>query len=869
MIPLFRPFARNDNRTTNLHTGESQLRKDMAKRGAALPDGFVATRGTTATPEDFQSAIAGPPSPERIRAYTEQMKRSSIFGSNSRSDTLSSASSSSRSRSESLSLSRKSSSRSTTAMSSYTERPESVPIFGKTIFTRKSKRDQKASNGPPSFNESEEEFSDNTRPSTRDTSYGTDGERLKSLISGPYNFQHVTHTRPDHVPNLGRASRLELSSEFSAHRASQAPTRGELKGIKTQELNFDNFSSEELSIAGSGDDNRSPTSPRSSPGRKPIKIHRKSKTPPQLKRVVSAAKSVDNLRSTPPPRPPRSPLSPTCPVALPARTSSRTASVLFDTFDPLAIATIDRPHTQGGFRRPSPFNVLLPPTPEPLQEEYHEDDQQQDDIPEQYISHAVTTLGKEAWPLSSPAMTFSDLPDVQEEEDDHLHLKRSRMSTASAELRASHSVPALRSRSLEQPNERPDTGLSSSTIRKGSNDASSRKSPLSASFELSEDWERDVDFAYENELEADDDYQWASPGIESSEASTNVTTVEQPELDLHLGEGHHVPYHGRFRPSLLVPSANELPELSTLSAASTTSDLQTPAGFLRPIHTRSTSHASSFKESHGFNLSPSLLIPSDFSSQIEQDALYDEHYRNVQSAASIFVQDSYPISPFDESTSSTASHRSSQFSRGSARSSSSTRMSGAHSRVSQDSLKTTSIGPHRSFGSTSSLPDLIPSVLRRSQHNFDMDITAGVSTLNLDNDTTTENLEPSQSPNIPSQIAAPHRRNKSSTSDIVARKGINHFAPPPPILAACDSLSPVAESFAAAQSSPQLYNEIGGGSIQAHERKASVPILNSNVKEFKGRARSATASSGSDHGGRKHSISGAKARGSYMLFPQT
>jgi hypothetical protein len=102
------------------------------------------------SPDDLEPAIDGPPSPERIRAYTEQMKRSSIFGNNSRTNTFSSATSSSRSRestappTDNLSLSRRSSNRSNTSSmpSVRSERPESVAIFG-SIFSRAGRKGRK------------------------------------------------------------------------------------------------------------------------------------------------------------------------------------------------------------------------------------------------------------------------------------------------------------------------------------------------------------------------------------------------------------------------------------------------------------------------------------------------------------------------------------------------------------------------------------------------------------------------------------------------------------------------------------------------------------------------------------------------------
>jgi hypothetical protein len=812
------------------------------------------------SPDDLEPAIEGPPSPERIRAYTEQMKRSSIFGNNSRTNTFSSATSSSRSRestapsTDNLSLSRRSSNRSNTSSmpSVRSERPESVAIFG-SIFSRAGRKGRKE-NEARGLNRSSSSLaiaeSSFEEGSAKEHFYGKGrSSQRKHLISGPYNFQHVTHTRQDHLPNLERASRMQLVSEFSAIRASQAPTKGELKDIQAEDLHFENFSSEALVVEQPAPAPRSPPSPRQRT------VLRKSVTPPQSKRAMSYAKSHDNLRA-PPPRPPRSPLeSHPCPIAPPARTSSRTASVLFDTFDPLATTTIERPYTNSGFRRPAPFGL---PSPAPLPLPWLE---HQESNPNQPMSHAVTTPGDEAWPLTASLTGNSELADVKEEDEEVLS-RMSRVSIASSELRMSQSVPALRRLSYEQANEIHESQMSTTLGRSSSGETVvPSKAPLSPSFQpVHDSWEDDIDYCYEHEVEADCDYQWDRCSVEEETVMNEVSEAQpQPILELHLQDEERV-YHGRFRPSLLTPTPFELPELSPMSNVSiASSHPHTPSHFLRPGHARSPSGASSFKESHGFHLSPTLLIPTDFQSQMEQDEIYHEHFNALPGSASIFVQEPYQhsISPVDEGTSSTASYRSSNFSRGSARSSSSTRMSGSNLRGSQDSVMLLGRAEnlsdeHRSVGSSSSLPDLILSTARQS----DYDLPPTVLGLYIPD----EHVDSAPAPEIggpaPALASLQHRRNRSLALDGL-RKGVNHFPSADPQVSANESaiangnLSPVEESFPVSPSD-------GKGQGIVHERKFSAPTV-SSVKQFKGRARAATSAA---------KLPGGKKRGSYMLFPQ-
>ncbi|RFU32990.1 hypothetical protein B7463_g3319, partial [Scytalidium lignicola] len=302
------------------------------------------------------------------------------------------------------------------------------------------------------------------------------------------------------------------------------------------------------------------------------------------------------------------------------------------------------------------------------------------------------------------------------------------------------------------------------------------------------------------------------------------------------------------------------------------SDPRTPANLLRPTHLRNTSHASSFKESHGFTLSPTLLIPNDFSAQMDQEALYDElmaqHDMNKSTSASIFQQDSYQaVSPIEETLSSTASFRSSDFSRGSARSSSSTRFSNMNLRGSQDSgymqSRVASLGQeHRSFGSSSSLPDLIPSSIRRS----DVDLPSRLAELNVSGDET-EQEEAVEQSDVQSSTPGPAttitRKRVPTMESPPSRKGINHFVPPPIPMSPVDNnsnLSPVAEGYVDTVAKDASIIGGGNGNAPSHGRNVSVPLLSSPNKEFKGRARASSSAAATRIA--------EKRRGSYMLFPQ-
>jgi hypothetical protein len=775
---------------------------------------------TYSSEESMGPAIDGPPSPERIRAYTEQMKRSSIFGNNSRSNTFSSSSPSSSFRSssyastEALSLSRKSSGRSTKSRMtlSRSERPDSTQIFG-SIFSRGGRKLRRGNSIIDGIAE---------EGNARDHYYGRASGSRRGIhtkgrhhISAPYNFQHVTHTHRENMPNLHTSPR-ELQSEFSALRASQLPTHGELKGIRAQDLHFENFSSEALNVLAEEEEHAPSTSSLSKV------MHRKSSRSLSVQRTVPHTKSHDNLRAAPP-RPPRSPLSPKCPIELPVRTSSRTASVLFDTFDPLATTTVDRPQTSGGFRRPTPFSL---PTPSPESAIWNAS---QEGLPEtdESMSHALTTPGDEAWPLTASLNgSFGfELPDVQEEEE-----AGPRNSRTSFELRASKSSPALRNEALAQAEEPFDMKLSSTLVQT----QMKAGPPLSPGFRFEdESWEQDIDYCYEHEIEADCDYQWDRCSMEES------TVVEGPPLALHLEDDDRSVYHGRFRPSLLIPSAFDVPELSPMSNMSAnSSNPRTPQNF---GCVRSPSQASSFKESHGFTLSPTLLIPSDFQAQMDQEtyAAYNGHFGKDSTSATIIDPESFraPNSPIDEASSSVVSYRSSNFSRGSARSSSSTRLSSATSRFSGDA--------YRSISSSSSLPDLIASGLSKQELTQEHeDEIVNISEL-LFTDSEPVKVEQLSLAADPTPIQTESKISSQSLLTVKTPEigGVNGKA----------CLSPVAEVHSEEQISARA---------QLHGRKISAPVTSQTMKEFMSRPRAGTYNTTA-------SLIGGKKRGSYMLFPQT
>jgi len=621
----------------------------------------------------LEPAIDGPPSPESIRALSNQMKQSSGRDKHqSHHTTTSSGSSSLRSLSsadrpswenalEGMSLSRKSSGRSVVSNMPSRDRPDSVQIFGKTIFSRRTKL--KRGDSAPTSSASSSLYSadggsdmalppaptsvpirDSVVPAIfgrrRTATLGEVDEgaaRHKFNISGPYNFQHVAHTQKDSLPDLQRVDRAALVSEFSQLRASQAVAPGTLKGIKADDLHFADFSSDFLPLCEEVEEEDETGNTRSS--RPP------SGLPKQFspsRRLIKHSKSQEQIR-VPPPRPPRSPVDPTMllvstPPVPPPRVSSR-SSIRPDGFDSLGAVFVDnRPQTSTGFQHFHPFPLSPEPSSPPATSHGYLRTPEMEPIPEYGRARAESFPNDGNWPLPCPTSASASfdvsLPGVPEEDETVTAFRQSRCSvTSNASLRGSQSVPMLRplSISLEDSPRRPASNTSDTLGRfdllaaqralKAALIDGSRDESLTR-----ETWEDDIDYCYDHEAEADCDFAWDRPSLDLKRDCESTTPVE---------DRFRVTGSCEVSPAMLTPAQFDVPALSPVSQVSSataheaitptltlprTSNFSLPrmepATSTKLLHVRRPSDASSFKESHGFTLSPSLLIPNDYQQQM-------------------------------------------------------------------------------------------------------------------------------------------------------------------------------------------------------------------------------------------------------------
>ncbi|KAI1426669.1 hypothetical protein F5Y12DRAFT_783720 [Xylaria sp. FL1777] len=585
---------------------------------ATLPDHYY-SHGLT---DLLQPALDGPPSPEGIRAFSRRLKRGSTAEQQLSETATSSGSSSLRSETpetlwerspDNTSLSRGPSQRS--SVMALRDRPDSVQLFGKAVFSRKPKlrreiSDQSHSNSsllsltelpmdsaPVLSREQRFIQSMFTRRRTRGTS---EASMRKYQISGPYDFQHVSHSSRENHTGLNGVNHHEVLPALPGTRPrTTTDASNTLGGFNSQVLD------------------------------KPLP------TPPSPQEDFERISPM-NSSQFPPPRPPRFDLdAQTSPIPPPPRTSSR-ISVRHDRADSSSTATTEEPSTNSSYHQTQSF---IPPSTEgpwARPTSYTPNDFSEQDLmsTDEKSPYALSKIDDAAWPLTG---SMSSLPEVPEEEEYHLTSVKSRASVMSnrTSLRGSISVPHLRRVSLSQTIQRPPSNASD-TLGRFDLFSAQRAMHKYDEEEMSEDdfirdtWEDDIDYCYDHAAEADCDFAWERL---SCDLEREDYMRDSPIM------GHYAETRfGNFGPAPVSLLSADNPGLSPTSHGSGSTPLgaATPSSSTVPItsnfslpridtstqlirdHAGSHSSTSSFQEVQGFSLSPSLLIPNDYHEKILQ-----------------------------------------------------------------------------------------------------------------------------------------------------------------------------------------------------------------------------------------------------------
>ncbi|KAK7751323.1 hypothetical protein SLS62_006729 [Diatrype stigma] len=583
---------------------------------------------------DFlESTIDDPPSPDRLRADSRQARKGSVADKHSSQLTISSGSSWDNSIEEPP-ISRRSSQRSISSnIPLPQDRPDSLMVFGKSIFSRKGKGRRDISDPNPSTNSlnspgvvtdpmptPKEQRSMAALFSRRKSMKGTEtmpAQQKKVQISEPYNFQHLTHTLKDNLPNLERTTRMDLVSEFSCIRAGQKP-HGSLKGIQADDIQYQRLSSE-LYIEGFEPELDQAQLQQDLPNTHAS--YRDSFLP----RIRPISSLEDTLLAPFTPPAGSGPALASAPTPAPAapRVSGRKTTRL-DNFELLPSADPDRlAPVPGPPRRQSEPHIHMTSrhteSPDP--------------------SCGVTALDDAAWPLSANAM--ASLPELPEEEEAHATAREppSRPTHKRTSLRGSVSVPALHQFSMSQSPPAQVTSQrapSDASDTLGEFDLVTIQQPRQASVaneqmfgeSLCDNWEDDIDYCYDHAAEADCDFAWERA---SGEVQREIKWEKQPAVDYRISS---INSPGCFSPDVLSPRTSQFPTnirnpvpqvpntTQPTSATPATAAAPVTSNFSLPqrAHNRALSRSDSFRErARGLSVSPTFLISPENPQQIPED----------------------------------------------------------------------------------------------------------------------------------------------------------------------------------------------------------------------------------------------------------
>ncbi|PHH62428.1 hypothetical protein CDD81_7147 [Ophiocordyceps australis] len=357
-------------------------------------------------------------------------------------------------------------------------RPESLHVLGKNLFQRRAKskpghRSQYSSSTSSIDSADVPSGGVRSRPGTQffipsifswKKSDRDESAFKKRCISGPFNFQHIAHERrEDHIAILGTPSSLTNATPSccSTPGSGQSSLHGDYDVIV----------------------NAIDVSPR---GR------------------MRHVRSHDNFYAKPlPAMPPCSDGddSPSLAASSPSQSHPPRLSSRQALQPELRSEATGRPQTGLGFRKPKPFNPFIGTAEKPL---WSGTQHGQTPAPKE------TLMANEAWPLATSHTTLSDVP----EEEEVLGLAGNKST-----LRSSQSAPMLRSMAQSQ---RPMSGASE-TLGFLEKVLMRHVASLEMYGATQDDlilpagsWEDDVDYCYEHEAEADCNYQWDRPSLDTA-----------------------------------------------------------------------------------------------------------------------------------------------------------------------------------------------------------------------------------------------------------------------------------------------------------------------------------------------------------------
>ncbi|KAF7717831.1 Uncharacterized protein PECH_000079 [Penicillium ucsense] len=575
--------------------------------------------------DDDQSSQSDPPStrssndpPEhashfrsRSTAVVPSSKRLSVFGGRSRSNTTTSTASRRSPSSSMMSSVEHADAHDERAPSALGMRPDRSERSSRSLLSRGSRiLRRQGSKITIAATLDEEDEPRTERPSRHRGRQADHHERLKSIISDPFDFHHLTHTSPSQFQLLDQARENDLVTEFSVIRASQRPEAG-LKGIRAQDLSFRNFSTDDLAALGTATTANEPA-PQSPPASPTASV---SMSPNRGGRLQRESRTFENF-SRPVPRYPRQcPTTPPPPMVpeVPAEENIEPAPRAIDEILGLGMA----PTYPEYITEHSPCHIQFGPvfhdTFDNTRKPFSSNQQELEEVPEEDEGTRMWESPESSTHTAHSRSTSHVSPGtVEPHRMGRLAAPAAPLSIYVAEDLSRKFSEALSSPTLPQtvPMHSPNEEIAAADA-----DSPSPVVPLGPDFSYADDlsydsWDADIDYCYEHAAESTSDFDWTRTSIEESRPQINVAGASAPwgfpaprKLSRHL------------EPSPLSTSTLATPDLDRAStrssqpppSASTPSTdydrgyIHEPAGYFHPV------------------------APSILSKQLNHDAMYEDY----------------------------------------------------------------------------------------------------------------------------------------------------------------------------------------------------------------------------------------------------
>jgi len=455
-------------------------------------------------------------------------------------------------------------------------------------------------------------------------------ERLKSLISDPFDFHHLTHTSPAQFQSLDQARENDLVTEFSVIRASQR-RESVLKGIRADDIHFRNFSTEDLAAYGTATtvDEPAPQSPPASPSAS-------GSTSPSG-HVRRGSRTCENF-SRPVSRYPRS-----CPTTPPSPSAPERESGT-DEPAPRAIDEIlglSSAQTYPEYIESAPSTQLrFSPEPDdnPARKYSISSHYELEDVPEEEEAARLWEDNPAASPSSTYSRSTSHVSPGTVEPRSRSVAPKAPMSISVAEELSRKFSEALGSPTL------PQTFPSSSPIAHMEINPPGRSDFNQSSYEdeIYDSWDADIDYCYEHAAESTSNFDWSRTSLdEAQRPQIGVPCSDQPWLE--------APKTRHLQPSPLSSSMFPTPDLDSsptrsvaLHSAATPSTTEYERDFI-------TGRAGA---GDYFQPVSSPILPSGLSKQINQETLYEDYLtadaesdRHFPFHQGMIVSENNPVSP--------------------------------------------------------------------------------------------------------------------------------------------------------------------------------------------------------------------------------